>query len=53
MRVNLEDYVPKEQLGRVNEERIDWNELTAIGITREQLKASGNLEKMLDGERVI
>ena len=47
MRVNLEDYVPKEQLGRVNEERIDWNELTAIGITREQLKASGNLEKML------
>ena len=47
MRVNLEDYAPKEQLGRVNEERIDWNELTAIGITREQLKASGNLEKML------
>ena len=47
MRMNLEDYAPKEQLGRVNEERIDWNELTAIGITREQLKASGNLEKML------
>ena len=47
MRVNLEDYAPKEQLGRVNEERIDWNELTAIGISREQLKASGNLEKML------
>ena len=47
MRVNLEDYAPKEQLGRVNEGRIDWNELTAIGITREQLKASGNLEKML------
>ena len=38
---------------RVNEERIDWNELTAIGITREQLKASGNLEKMLGWERVI
>ena len=31
MLVNLEDYAPKEQLGRVNEERIDWNELTAIG----------------------
>lgn len=53
MRVNLEDYAPKEQLGQVNEERIDWNELTAIGITREQLKARVILKRCLDGERVI
>lgn len=47
LRVNLEDYAPQEQLGKVNENRIDWNELSAIGISREQLQASGNLDKML------
>lgn len=47
MRVNLEEYAPKEQLGKVDENRIDWNELTSIGLSREQLQASGNLEKML------
>ena len=31
----------------MNENRIDWNELSAIGISREQLQASGNLDKML------
>lgn len=33
----------------VNEERIDQNEFTVIGITHELLKASGNLEKMFGG----
>lgn len=47
MRVNLEEYAPKEQLGKVDENRIDWNELTSIGLSREQLQASDNLEKML------
>lgn len=47
LRVNLEEYAPKEQFGKVNEERIDWQELSAIGLSREQLQNSGNLDKML------
>ena len=52
MRVNLEDYAPKEQLGRVNEERIDWNELTAIGISREQLRQYVTNTALLHGAQV-
>lgn len=47
MRVNLEEYAPGEQLGKVDENRINWNELSAIGLNRERLEESGNLEKML------
>ena len=47
MQVNLEEYSLKEQLGKVDETRIDWEELSAIGLSREQLLDSGNLEKML------
>lgn len=47
MRVNLEEYTPGEQLGKVDENRINWNELSAIGLNRERLEESGNLEKML------
>lgn len=36
MRVNLEEYAPREQLGKVDENRIDWNELSGIGLSREQ-----------------
>lgn len=47
MQVNLEEYSLKEQLGKVDETRIDWEELSAIGLSWEQLLDSGNLEKML------
>ena len=47
MRVNLEEYAPGELLGKVDEKRIDWEELNAIGLNRERLEESGNLEKML------
>lgn len=47
MRVNLEEYAPKEQLGKVDENLIDWDELSAIGLSRERLSETGNLEKML------
>lgn len=47
MRVNLEEYAPGEQLGKVDEKRIDWDELNSIGLNRERLEESGNLEKML------
>ena len=41
MRVNLEEYTPREQLGKVDENRINWNELSAIGLNRERLEESG------------
>ena len=47
VRVNLEEYAPGEQHGKVDENRIDWDELAAIGLNRERLEESGNLEKML------
>lgn len=48
MRVNLEEYAPSEKLGKVDENRINWEELSSIGLSREQLMDSGNLDKMLN-----
>ena len=37
---------------RINESDVDWKELEGIGISKQELAANGNLQRLLDGEPV-
>jgi hypothetical protein len=39
------------QAAPFNEKNVNWNELAAIGILRDDLAAGGNLETLLKGEK--
>lgn len=46
--VSFDDYLPKKKNATViDESKIDWKQLGDLGLSREQLEQSGELEKML------
>lgn len=51
--VSFDDYLPKKKNATaIDESKIDWKQLGDLGLTRERLEQSGELEKMLLGRRV-
>ena len=50
--VSLDDYLPKKKNATViDESKIDWKQLDNLGLTRERLEQSGELEKMLSWQK--
>ena len=48
MGVSFDDYLPqKKNATAIDESKIDWKQLDNLGLSREQLEQSGELEKML------
>ena len=46
--VSFDDYLPKKKNATaIDESKIDWKQLGDLGLTRERLEQSGELEKML------
>lgn len=52
MGVSFDDYLPKKKNATViDESKIDWKQLDNLGLTRERLEQSGELEKMLSWQK--
>ena len=50
--VPFDDYLPKKKNATViDESKIDWKQLDDLGLTRERLEQSGELEKMLSWKK--
>ena len=50
--VSFDDYLPKKKNATViDESKIDWKQLDDLGLTRERLEQSGELEKMLSWQK--
>lgn len=52
MGVSFEDYLPKQKnVTAIDPENVDWTLLDNLGVTRERLDQSGELEKMLNWQK--
>ena len=52
MGVPFEDYLPQQKNATaIDESKIDWKQLDNLGLTRERLEQSGELEKMLNWQK--
>ena len=52
MGVPFEDYLPQQKnTTAIDESKIDWKQLDNLGLTRERLEQSGELEKMLNWQK--
>ena len=50
--VPFEDYLPQQKNATaIDESKIDWKQLDNLGLTRERLEQSGELEKMLNWQK--
>lgn len=50
--VPFEDYLPqKKNATTIDESKIDWEQLDNLGLTRERLEQSGELDKMLNWQK--
>ena len=53
MGVPFEDYLPRQKNATaIDESKIDWKQLDDLGLSRERLEQSGELERCLTGKRV-
>ena len=52
MDVPFEDYLPlQKNTTAIDPEKVDWNMLDSLGLSREQLEQSGELDKMLNWQK--
>ena len=52
MGVPFEDYLPQQKNATaINESKINWKQLDNLGLTRERLEQSGELDKMLNWQK--
>lgn len=52
MGVSFEEFLPKQKNATaIDESKIDWKQLGDLGLTRERLEQSGELEKMLNWQK--
>ena len=52
MGVPFEDYLPQQKNATaIDESKIDWKQLAALGLSRERLEQSGELDKMLNWQK--
>ena len=50
--VSFEEFLPKQKNATaIDESKIDWKQLDNLGLTRERLEQSGELEKMLNWQK--
>ncbi|MDI9604885.1 MAG: DUF3945 domain-containing protein [Bacteroidota bacterium] len=46
--VKFEEFSPKRTFSPIDENRVNWSQLEALGVSREQLEKSGELKNMLE-----
>ena len=52
MGVPFEDYLPQQKNATaIDESKVDWKQLAALGLSRERLEQSGELDKMLNWQK--
>ena len=52
MGVPFEDYLPRQKNATaIDESKVDWKQLAALGLSRERLEQSGELDKMLNWQK--
>ena len=52
MGIPFEDYLPRQKNATaIDESKIDWKQLDNIGLSRERLEQSGELEKLLNWQK--
>ena len=52
MGISFEDYLPQQKNATaIDPEMVDWKQLDNLGLTRERLEQSGELEKMLNWQK--
>ena len=52
MGIPFEDYLPRQKNATaIDPEKVDWKMLDNLGLSRERLEQSGELEKLLTGRR--
>lgn len=50
--VRFEDFLPKQkEVTAIPEDKVDWKQLETIGVTKERLEESGQLEKLLNWQK--
>ena len=50
--VPFEDYLPRQKNATaIDSEKVDWKQLAALGLSRERLEQSGELDKMLNWQK--
>lgn len=50
--VPFENYLPRQKnTTAIDPEKVDWKQLNSLGLSREQLKQSGELDKMLNWQK--
>ena len=50
--VPFEDYLPQQKNATaIDESKVDWKQLAALGLSRERLEQSGELDKMLNWQK--
>ena len=51
-KVHFDDFLPlQKKVNAIPEDNVDWKQLSDLGITRERLEQSGELEKMLNWQK--
>ena len=52
IQLNFEDYLPQQKNATaINPERVDWKMLETLGLSKEKLEQSGELDKMLSWQK--
>jgi hypothetical protein len=51
VRITADDFAPAQKATAINPEQVDWKEMERIGLSKEKLEQSGNLEKVLNWQK--
>lgn len=51
VRITADDFVPAQKATAIHTEQVDWKEMERIGLSKEKLEQSGNLEKVLNWQK--
>lgn len=51
LRINLDEFAPVQKAPAIDESKVDWIELERIGLSKDRLEQSGNLDKLLNWQK--
>lgn len=51
VRITADDFAPAQKATAIHPEQVDWKEMERIGLTKDKLEQSGNLEKVLNWQK--
>ena len=51
IRMNLDEFAPAQKAPAIDESKVDWKELERLGLSRDRLEQSGDLNKLLNWQK--